>query len=81
VDKAKFMALPANLQAIVRDCAQAEYDQVPSDFYANDPIALADMVENHGVIVHKEWPASILEAAARASRRKASWKSSTRTIR
>jgi len=68
VDKAKFMALPANLQAIVRDCAQAEYDQVPSDFYANDPIALADMVENHGVIVHKDWPESLLQAAAAAAK-------------
>jgi TRAP-type mannitol/chloroaromatic compound transport system substrate-binding protein len=68
VDKAKFMDLPANLQAIVRDCAQAEYDQVPSDFYANDPIALADMVDNHGVTAHKNWPDSILEAGARAAK-------------
>jgi TRAP-type mannitol/chloroaromatic compound transport system substrate-binding protein len=68
VDKAKFSALPANLQAIVRDVVQAEYDQVPSEFYANDPIALADMVQNHGVIVHKEWPEDILKAAAAAAR-------------
>lgn len=68
VDKAKYQALPANLQAIVRDACQAEYDQVPSEFYANDPIALADMVANHGVTVHKNWPESILEAGARASR-------------
>jgi len=67
VDKAKYMALPSNLQAIIRDVAQAEYDQVPSDFYANDPIALADMVQNHGVIAHKSFPDSILEAGARAS--------------
>lgn len=68
VDKAKYQALPANLQAIVRDVCQAEYDQVPSEFYANDPIALADMVQNHGVIVHKEWPEDILQAAAKAAR-------------
>jgi len=68
VDKAKFMELPASIQGIIRDAAQAEYDQVPSEFYANDPISLADMVENHGVIVHKDWPESILEAGARASR-------------
>lgn len=35
VDKAKFQALPADLQAIVRDAAQAEYDNVASDFAAN----------------------------------------------
>jgi len=52
----------------VQDACQAEYDQVPSEFYANDPIALADMVDNHGVIVHKDWPDSILEAGANASR-------------
>lgn len=68
VDKAKFQALPANLQQIVRDACQAEYDQVPSEFYANDPIALADMVTNQGVIAHKDWPESILQAAATASR-------------
>ncbi len=68
VDKAKYQALPANLQAIVRDACQAEYDQVPSEFYANDPIALADMVANHAVIVHKNWPDSVVEAGARASR-------------
>jgi TRAP-type mannitol/chloroaromatic compound transport system substrate-binding protein len=68
VDKAKYQALPANLQAIVRDACQAEYDQVPSDFYANDPIALADMIDNHGVTAHKNWPDSILEAGAAASR-------------
>jgi len=68
VDKAKYQALPANLQAIVKDACQAEYDQVASEFYANDPIALADMVDNHGVIVHPDWPESIIQAGADASR-------------
>ncbi|WFE73251.1 TRAP transporter substrate-binding protein [Roseinatronobacter sp. S2] len=68
VDKAKYQALPENLQAIIRDACQAEYDEVPSEFYANDPIALADMVDNHGVTVHRDWPDSILEAGANASR-------------
>lgn len=68
IDKAKFLALPDDLQAIIRNAAQAEYDNMPSEFYFNDPIALADMVDNHGVIVHKEFPESILEAGARASR-------------
>ncbi|SUZ31154.1 Monocarboxylate 2-oxoacid-binding periplasmic protein [Roseibaca ekhonensis] len=64
VDKAKYQALPANLQAIVRDVCQAEYDQVPSEFYANDPIALNDLIENQGVIVHKDWPEDIWQAGA-----------------
>lgn len=68
VDKAKYLALPANLQAIIRDVCQAEYDQVPSDFYANDPRALATLVNEHGVIAHKEWPESLIEAGARASK-------------
>ncbi|MGL4412591.1 TRAP transporter substrate-binding protein [Roseinatronobacter monicus] len=68
VDKAKYQELPSNLQAIIRDACQAEYDQVPSEFYANDPIALNDMVENHDVIVHNDWPESILESGAAASR-------------
>jgi len=67
VDKAKYLALPANLQAIIRDVCQAEYDQVPSDFYANDPRALATLVNEHNVIAHKSFPESILEAGARAS--------------
>ncbi|MGP9789716.1 TRAP transporter substrate-binding protein [Roseinatronobacter sp. NSM] len=68
VDKAKFMDLPSDLQSIIRDAAQAEYDNMPSEFYYYDPIALADMVENHEVIVHKEFPESILQAGAVASR-------------
>ena len=67
VNKAKFQALPANIQAIVRDVCQAEYDQVASDFYANDPRALATLVNNHGVITHSHFPDSIVEAGAKAS--------------
>jgi len=67
VDKAKYQALPANLQAIVRDACQAEYDQVASDFYANDPRALRTLVNDHGVTVHPQFPEEILEAAAGAS--------------
>ena len=67
VDKAKFQALPANIQAIVRDVCQAEYDQVASDFYANDPRALATLINNHGVIAHSHFPDSILEAGAKGA--------------
>jgi TRAP-type mannitol/chloroaromatic compound transport system substrate-binding protein len=67
VDKAKFQALPAHIQAVVRDVCQAEYDQVASDFYANDPRALATLINNHGVITHSHFPDSILEAGAKAS--------------
>lgn len=67
VDKAKFQALPADLQAIVRDCSQAEYDQVASDFYANDPRALQTLVNEHGVTV-RYFPEEILEAGANAAK-------------
>ncbi|SHF42208.1 TRAP-type mannitol/chloroaromatic compound transport system, substrate-binding protein [Loktanella atrilutea] len=66
VDKAKYQALPEDLQAIVRDCSQAEYDMVAADFVANDPRALQTLVNDHGVMVH-QFPDSILEAGAKAS--------------
>jgi TRAP-type mannitol/chloroaromatic compound transport system substrate-binding protein len=67
VNKAKYEALPADLQAIVAIACQAEYDQVASDFYANDPIALSKLVNDHGVIVGL-FPQEILEAAAAAAK-------------
>ena len=67
VDKAKYSALPKNLQAIVRDVSQAEYDNVGAEFYANDPRALATLVKDHGVITHASFPDDILEAGAKAS--------------
>ncbi|MCB1312690.1 MAG: TRAP transporter substrate-binding protein [Sedimentitalea sp.] len=66
VDKAKYQALPADLQAIVRDVAQAEYDQVAADFFANDPRALKTLVDDHGVIV-RDFPEDIMQAGAVAS--------------
>lgn len=67
VDKAKYQALPSDLQAIVRDCSQAEYDQVASDFYANNPRALQTLVNEHGVQV-RYFPEEILEAGANAAK-------------
>jgi TRAP-type mannitol/chloroaromatic compound transport system substrate-binding protein len=66
VNKSKFKALPADLQEIVRTAAQAEYDNVSSDMFANDPRALRTLVEKHGVKTH-QFPDSILEAGAKAS--------------
>ncbi|HWA20655.1 MAG TPA: TRAP transporter substrate-binding protein [Devosia sp.] len=66
VSKAKFQALPEDLQAIVRDASQAEYDQVASDFYANDPRSLQTLVSEHGVQV-RQFPEEILEAGAKAA--------------
>jgi len=68
VDKAKFQELSSGLQAIIRDVCQAEYDQVASDFYANDPRALATLVNEHGVTAHSAFPDDILEAGATASK-------------
>lgn len=67
VDKKKFLALPSDLQAIIENACQAEYDHVASDFYANDPIALKTLVDNHGVKVHA-FPEDILKAGADAAR-------------
>jgi TRAP-type mannitol/chloroaromatic compound transport system substrate-binding protein len=66
VDKAKFAALPEDLQEIVRTCAQAAYDDVASDMYANDPRALNALVTEHGVTIRR-FPDEILEAGAKAS--------------
>ncbi len=66
VDKAKFQALPDDLQAIIRTACQAEYDQVAADFAANDPLALAQIAAN-GVTIHSQFPDDMLEAGAKAS--------------
>ncbi|WP_265518603.1 TRAP transporter substrate-binding protein [Nitratireductor luteus] len=66
VDKAKYQELPTDLQAIIRDCSQAEYDQVASDFYANDPRALKTLVDEHGVMV-RTFPDDIMQAGADAA--------------
>lgn len=66
VNKAKFQALPEDLQAIVRTAAQAAYDDVASEMYANDPRALATLVSEHGVQVRR-FPDEILEAGAKAA--------------
>jgi hypothetical protein len=46
---------------------QAEYDQVASDFAANDPRALEVLVKDHGVKAIPQFPNSVVEAAAKAS--------------
>ncbi|MFG6580256.1 TRAP transporter substrate-binding protein [Sulfitobacter sp. 1A13191] len=66
VDKKKYQELPENLQAIIRDVSQAEYDQVAADFYANDPRALKTLQEEHGVTV-RNFPDDIMEAGAKVS--------------
>lgn len=66
VDKAKYQALPEDLQAIIRDVCQAEYDNVAADFAANDPRALQALVNEHGVNI-RQFPEEILEAGAKAA--------------
>jgi TRAP-type mannitol/chloroaromatic compound transport system substrate-binding protein len=66
VSKAKFQALPEDLQEIVKSCAEAAYDDVASDMYANDPRALAALAGEHGVTVRR-FPDEILEAGAKAA--------------
>jgi TRAP-type mannitol/chloroaromatic compound transport system substrate-binding protein len=66
VNKAKFQALPADLQEIVRSVVHAGYDDTASDMYANDPRALQTLVSEHGVQVRR-FPDEILEAGAKAA--------------
>ncbi|MDR9468074.1 TRAP transporter substrate-binding protein [Marinospirillum sp.] len=66
VNKSKFSELPKHLQEIVEIACQAEYDQVASDFYANDPVALKKLVEEHGVNL-RTFPEDLLEAGANAA--------------
>lgn len=68
VNKSKYQALPKHLQQLIKDVSQAEYDQVASDFYANDPRALQTLVNDHGVQVHNSFPEDILEAGANAAK-------------
>src|SRR5690606_28070044 len=67
VDKAKYQALPADLQGIIRDVCPAEYDAVAAEFAANDPRALKTLVNDHGVQV-RQFPEEILEAGAKAAK-------------
>lgn len=67
VSKAKYQELPSDLQAIIRDCSQAEYDAVAADFAANDPRALQTLVNEHGVNI-RYFPDEILEAGAAAAK-------------
>lgn len=67
VDKAKYQALPADLQAIVRVVCQAEYDSVAADFASNDPRALQTLINDHGVLV-RQFPEEILQAGATAAK-------------
>ncbi len=66
VNKSKFSALPADLQAIVKIACQAEADEVMCDYAANDPRALQTLLEKHGVKA-LQFPDSIMEAGAKAS--------------
>ncbi|MFP7570413.1 TRAP transporter substrate-binding protein [Marivita sp. S2033] len=67
VDKAKYQALPEDLQLLIRDVCQAEYDQVSADFVANDPRALQTLVNDHGVKV-LQFPEEIVKAGADAAK-------------
>lgn len=66
VNKSQFAKLPKDLQTIVEIACQAEYDQVASDYYANDPIALNTLVTKHGVNV-RNFPEDVEEAGAKAA--------------
>lgn len=67
VNKDKFMALPKDLQAIVRAACEAEYNACFASYTANDPRALDTLVGKHGVKVLK-FPDDIFEQGAKHAR-------------
>ncbi|MEO4002055.1 TRAP transporter substrate-binding protein [Mesorhizobium sp. CAU 1732] len=67
IQKERLLNLPEDLQAIIRYVCQADYDEVASDFAANDPRAMQTLVQDHGVQV-RQFPDEILEAGANASK-------------
>ena len=66
VRKDKFDELPPDLQELVKVVAQSEYDQMASEYYANDPRALQTLANEHGVKL-LQFPEEILEAGAKAA--------------
>lgn len=66
VSKEKYQALPKDLQIIIKECCQAEYDKMGSDFQVNDPLALRTLVNDHGVQV-RQFPDEVFEAGAKAA--------------
>ena len=62
----KYNELPKDIQEIIKAVSQSEYDEMASDFYANDPRALQTLVNDHGVKA-LQFPDEILEAGAKAA--------------
>jgi TRAP-type mannitol/chloroaromatic compound transport system substrate-binding protein len=66
VNKGKWDALPADLQAIIATAASAENDRMIAEYNARSPAALRELVEQHGVQV-KPYPQEVLIALGTAS--------------
>jgi len=65
VSKAKFDALPADLQAIVAAACSATANETLADFTAHNIVSLEPLVKQHGVIL-REWPADVVTALGQA---------------
>lgn len=66
VDKAKFEALPADVQQILVACVGAESEQFTAEFNWRNGNALVTLVNEHGVQL-KRFPTDVLEAWGKAS--------------
>lgn len=67
VDRAKFDALPADLQKIIEYASAASAEEALADFTAHNARFLQVLVKEHGVQLH-QWPADMVKALGKASR-------------
>jgi TRAP-type mannitol/chloroaromatic compound transport system substrate-binding protein len=66
INKAKWDALPKDLQQIVAACCSAENDRMLAEFNGRSAPALASLINEHGVEL-KQFPKEVMEAFGKAS--------------
>lgn len=66
VSKAKFEALPADLQKIIEYASAASAEESLADFTANNARFLQVLLKENGVLMH-QWPADVVTAMGKAS--------------
>lgn len=66
VNKAKYDALPKDLQRIIEVACQADYEETYADFNANNAKALNTLVTQHGVQI-RQFPDEVIKAAGTAA--------------
>ena len=66
VDKAKFEALPADLQKIIEYASAASSDEALADFTRHNAKFLGILVKEHGVIL-RTWPEEVVTALGKSA--------------